>query len=76
MAVNSFVVHGPNGLVIVDGQLTVPERTRCDVLGDDAAEPVAGLLVTHPHPDHYVGVARACSGGSRSRSWPPPRSTQ
>ena len=62
MAVNSFVVHGPSGLVIVDGQLTVPDADKVRRVADQAAEPVAGLLVTHPHPDHYAGAARLLEG--------------
>ena len=62
MAVNSFVVHGPNGLVVVDGQLTVPDADQVRRVTDQAAEPVAGLLVTHPHPDHYAGAARLLDG--------------
>ena len=58
MPVNSFVVHGPDGVVIVDGQLTVPDADAVRRVADSAGRPIAGLLVTHPHPDHYAGAAR------------------
>lgn len=62
MAVNSFVVHGPTGVVIVDGQLTVPDADIVRRVADQAARRVAGVLVTHPHPDHYAGAARLLDG--------------
>ena len=62
MAVNSFVVHGPNGVVVVDGQLTVPDADKVRRVADQAARPVTGMLVTHPHPDHYAGAARLLDG--------------
>ena len=62
MAVNSFLVHGPNGLVVVDGQLTVPDADNVRRVADRVAEPIVGLLVTHPHPDHYAGAARLLEG--------------
>jgi glyoxylase-like metal-dependent hydrolase (beta-lactamase superfamily II) len=62
MPVNSYLVHGPTGLVIVDGQLTVPDADKVRRAVDAAAEPVAALVVTHPHPDHYAGAARLLAG--------------
>lgn len=62
MAVNSYLVHGPDGVVVVDGQLTVTDaravRRRLDAIG----KPVAALVVTHGHPDHYAGAAELLDG--------------
>ncbi len=62
MPVNSYVVDGPRGLVVVDGQLTVTDaravRRRIDELG----RPVAGMVLTHGHPDHYAGAAIILDG--------------
>ena len=33
MAVNSFLVHGPEGVVVVDGMLTVSGLPRVEVTG-------------------------------------------
>ena len=57
MAVNSFVVHGPDGLVVVDGMLTVSDAALVRQAIDDADVPLAGVVITHPHPDHYAGLA-------------------
>jgi glyoxylase-like metal-dependent hydrolase (beta-lactamase superfamily II) len=62
MPVNSYIVHGPSGIVIVDGQLTVPDADKVRRAVDAAAEPVAALVVTHPHPDHYAGAAQLLAG--------------
>ena len=56
MAVNSFVVHGPDGLVVVDGMLTVSDAALVRQAIDDANVPLAGVVITHPHPDHYAGL--------------------
>jgi glyoxylase-like metal-dependent hydrolase (beta-lactamase superfamily II) len=56
MPVNSFVVHGPDGLVVVDGMLTVSDATLVRQAIDGADLPLAGVVITHPHPDHYAGL--------------------
>jgi glyoxylase-like metal-dependent hydrolase (beta-lactamase superfamily II) len=57
MLVNSFVVHGPDGLVVVDGMLTTSDAALVRQAIDDADVPLAGVVITHPHPDHYAGLA-------------------
>lgn len=56
MAVNSYVVHGPGGVVVVDGQLTVSDATKVRRAVDASGRDLAGVIVTHPHPDHYAGA--------------------
>lgn len=62
MTVNSAVVEGPEGLVVVDGQLTVSDARLVRKVIDELDRPVAGLLLTHPHPDHYAGAATILDG--------------
>ena len=57
MPVNAFLVHGPDGVVVVDGMLTVTDAALVRQAIDDTGYPVAGVVVTHPHPDHYAGLA-------------------
>ncbi len=57
MAVNAFVVHGPTGLVVVDGMLTVSDGRKVRAAIEAADRPLAGVVITHPHPDHYAGLA-------------------
>ncbi len=56
MPVNSFLVHGPDGVVVVDGMLTVSDAALVRQAMDDSGD-LAGVIVTHPHPDHYAGLA-------------------
>jgi glyoxylase-like metal-dependent hydrolase (beta-lactamase superfamily II) len=57
MPVNAFLVHGPDGVVVVDGMLTVTDAALVRQAIDDTGYPLAGVVVTHPHPDHYAGLA-------------------
>src|SRR4051794_40679852 len=57
MPVNSYLVHGETGVVVVDGQLTVSDARRVRAAIDATGLPIAGVLVTHAHPDHYAGIA-------------------
>jgi glyoxylase-like metal-dependent hydrolase (beta-lactamase superfamily II) len=56
MPVNAFVVHGPDGLVVVDGMLTISDAALVRQAIAEADVPLAGVVVTHPHPDHYAGL--------------------
>lgn len=56
MPVNSWVVHGPEGLVVVDGMLTVSDAALVRAAIDEADGALAGVVITHPHPDHYAGL--------------------
>jgi glyoxylase-like metal-dependent hydrolase (beta-lactamase superfamily II) len=55
--VNSFVIEGDRSLVLVDTQFVLSEAQavarRIDALG----KPLAAIVITHPHPDHYNGLA-------------------
>jgi glyoxylase-like metal-dependent hydrolase (beta-lactamase superfamily II) len=56
MPVNTFLIHGPDGLVVVDGMLTVSDAALVRRAIDDGDQPLAGVVITHPHPDHYAGL--------------------
>jgi glyoxylase-like metal-dependent hydrolase (beta-lactamase superfamily II) len=56
MPVNAYVVRGPNGLVVVDAMLTISDAALVRQAIDDAGGPLAGFVITHPHPDHYAGL--------------------
>lgn len=56
MAVNSFIVQGPDGVIVVDGQLTVGDATKVQTAVAATGRPLAGVIITHPHPDHYAGA--------------------
>lgn len=56
MAVNSYLVHGPDGVVVVDGQLTVSDAAKVRAAVKTSGRRLSGVLITHPHPDHYAGA--------------------
>jgi glyoxylase-like metal-dependent hydrolase (beta-lactamase superfamily II) len=54
--VNAYLVEGRDGVVIVDGTLTVSGGRGLRARLEAIAKPLAGVLVTHAHPDHYGGL--------------------
>jgi glyoxylase-like metal-dependent hydrolase (beta-lactamase superfamily II) len=55
--VNSYLVEGAEGVVAIDAPLLLSDgrafRARLDAL----RKPLLGVLVTHPHPDHYNTIS-------------------
>jgi glyoxylase-like metal-dependent hydrolase (beta-lactamase superfamily II) len=58
MKVNAFIVEGQREAVVVDGMLTVTDARKVRDALDTIGKPLAGVVITHPHPDHYAGTAR------------------
>jgi Metallo-beta-lactamase superfamily len=56
MPVNSYILYGPDGVVVVDSMLTVSDATRVREAVRASGRTMAGVVVTHPHPDHYAGL--------------------
>jgi glyoxylase-like metal-dependent hydrolase (beta-lactamase superfamily II) len=60
--VNSYLVEGADGVVAVDAPLLLSDgrafRARLEAL----KKPLLGLLVTHPHPDHYNTITQLIAG--------------
>jgi glyoxylase-like metal-dependent hydrolase (beta-lactamase superfamily II) len=60
--VNSYLVEGGDGVVAVDAPLLLSDgrafRARLDAL----RKPLLGVLVTHPHPDHYNTIGDLLAG--------------
>ena len=60
--VNSYLVEGAGGVVAVDAPLLLSDgrafRARLEALG----KPLVGVLVTHPHPDHYNTITELVAG--------------
>lgn len=54
--VNTYIFDDGNTVVVVDSQrLESLAGDVVDIVGD-RADRVAGVLITHPHPDHVVGI--------------------
>lgn len=62
--VNAYLVEGERELVAIDATLTVSGgravRERIEAIG----KPLAALLLTHAHPDHYGGAVEAVGGSA------------
>ncbi len=56
--VNSYLVEGEDGIVAIDAPLLLSDgrafRARLEAL----RKPLLGVLITHPHPDHYNTVTQ------------------
>ena len=62
--VNAYLVEGPDGVVAVDGTLTVAGGRGLLARLEQIGKPLVGVLVTHAHPDHYGGVVELLAGGA------------
>jgi glyoxylase-like metal-dependent hydrolase (beta-lactamase superfamily II) len=62
MNVNSYLVETKGSIVVVDGMLTVSDARAVRAHIDERKKPLAGLIVTHAHPDHYAGAHEILRG--------------
>ncbi|MGH9160564.1 MAG: MBL fold metallo-hydrolase, partial [Vicinamibacteraceae bacterium] len=60
---NAFIVEANTGLVIVDTTLTMSDSTALKQLAEGLRKPIAGVLLTHGHPDHVAGTTNVAPNG-------------
>jgi glyoxylase-like metal-dependent hydrolase (beta-lactamase superfamily II) len=60
--VNAYLVETAEGVVAVDGTLTVSDGRALRAQADSLGKPLAAVLVTHAHPDHYGGIGDLLGG--------------
>jgi glyoxylase-like metal-dependent hydrolase (beta-lactamase superfamily II) len=56
LRVNAYIVETAKELVIVDTTLTMSDSKALKQQADSLAKPVAGIILTHGHPDHIAGT--------------------
>ena len=56
LQVNAFIIETINELVIVDTTLTMSDSKALKQKADSLGKPVAGIILTHGHPDHIAGT--------------------
>jgi glyoxylase-like metal-dependent hydrolase (beta-lactamase superfamily II) len=60
--VNAYLVETDEGIVAVDGTLTVSGGRSLRAQLESRAKPLLAVLVTHAHPDHYGGIVELVGG--------------
>lgn len=55
--VNSWVLESDSGLVLIDGQMLRGDATRLAGFLAGFEKPLAAVVITHPHPDHFLGLS-------------------
>ena len=55
----THIVESPTALVVIDPQMTVASARDARGYADSLNKPIERLVVSHAHPDHYLGVAAA-----------------
>lgn len=60
--VNSFVIETPKSLIIVDAQMLTTEAEKVKQLAAKLNKPIKGIIITHPHLDHFAGLATLRQG--------------
>ena len=60
--VNSYLVEGEDGVVSIDAPMFVSDARAYRARLDALHKPLAGVLLTHPHPDHYNGLTELVEG--------------
>ena len=56
-SVNSYIVEAQNGVVLIDAQRVLSEAQVVADKIKTIGKPLQAVLVTHPHPDHFGGLA-------------------
>jgi glyoxylase-like metal-dependent hydrolase (beta-lactamase superfamily II) len=64
LRVNCYLVEGPHSLVAIDSALTISDSKALRAKADALGKPLAAILLTHGHPDHYNGVFYLVEGRS------------
>ena len=62
LPVNAYLVETGTGIVVVDATLGVTDGRALRASVDALKKPLAAVVITHSHPDHYGGVTSLLSG--------------
>ena len=56
-SVNSYWVETNKNLILIDAQLLPEDALMMAQAMKTTGKPLAGVFITHPHPDHFAGLA-------------------
>jgi len=60
--VNAYLVEGDDCVVVIDGTLTVSGGRALRERVAATGKPLAAVILTHAHPDHYGGAGEVVAG--------------
>ena len=60
--VNAYLVETSTGVIVVDATLGVTDGRALRARVDALKKPLAAVVITHSHPDHYGGVTSLLDG--------------
>ena len=63
LKVNAFIVETESHLVIVDTTLTMSDSKALKQKAGSLSKPIAGIILTHGHPDHIAGTYNIAPNG-------------
>jgi glyoxylase-like metal-dependent hydrolase (beta-lactamase superfamily II) len=63
LRVNAFIIETDTNLVVVDTTLTMSDSKQLKKKIDGLNKPLAGLILTHAHPDHVAGTLNIVPNG-------------
>jgi len=63
LRVNAFIAETESHLVIVDTTLTMSDSKALKQKAGELAKPIAGIILTHGHPDHIAGTYNIAPDG-------------
>lgn len=53
---NAYLIEGAQSCALVDAHLNIDEARDLAALVATIRKPVTSIVITHPHPDHYLGL--------------------
>ena len=56
-SVNSTLVYGDKDAILIDSQFLLSEAHRLAAMILESKKNLTTVYITHPHPDHYFGLA-------------------